>query len=176
MDIEQQLVIRVWKSFVELLPDFAVRRADVVRDHVSNDIVHIKHLGQLLCGAVVQECGALADNLGDAAAGADVSGVVEGFCEEPEAVDGAADEVSFAGCQQASAGDVRFPFLERVDFFPMLGDSADINDLPDQSIRDWDGAVDVSRLRGVVGDELNCVVDRPKLGFGGLRKDDELLG
>ena len=34
----------------------------------------------------------------------------------------------------------------------------------------------MSGLRCIVGDQLDSIIDRSKLGFGGLVKDDELLG
>ena len=74
-----------------------------------------------------QSC-ALADNLGDATACAHMRGVMEGSRKEPKAVDGTTHEVTLCLRENAAVGKVGFPLFEGVDFFPALGNAADLDD------------------------------------------------
>ena len=70
----------------------------------------------------------------------------------------------------------RFPLLERVHLLPPLHDAADFDHLMNQSVGKRGVAVNMSWLGGIVGDQLNDIVERSKLGFGGLAEYEQFFG
>ena len=68
-----------------------------------------------------------------------------------------------------------FPFLERVYLLPPLHDAADFNHLMNQSVGKRGVAVDMSWLGGVVGNQLNDIVERSELSFGGLAEYEQFF-
>jgi len=57
MYIEHKLVVGLGKSFLKLASDRAVRGTDVGADSVTDDVMYVKHLGQLACIEIVQKQG-----------------------------------------------------------------------------------------------------------------------
>ena len=176
VDVEEQLLIGVRETFPEFPLDGAVAGADVVLQHIANDQPHIFHLRQLGRAPVVQELGALEHVVAVRAGRARVAGVVEGARVEPETVDGATQAVAFGRGEQAAVAEVVFPFLDRVDGFPFLCDAAYFEELLEKGEGEGDGADEVRGLAGVVGDELDGVLEGAELGFGGAVEDWETLG
>ena len=124
----------------------------------------------------MEESCALANDLRDAAAGADVRGIVESLCEQPETVDGATDQKSLFVGQEATVGEIGLPLLERIYLFPSLRHSPDLDDLLYKSVRQRDRAIYMCQLGGVVRDELDDVVHGPVFYFGGLAEYEKFLG
>ncbi len=110
------------------------------------------------------------------AAFARVHAVVEGARIEPETVEGTAETVAFEGRKKAAVFEVVFPLFERVDVFPFGGDAADFDYLLEERVGKWDGTKDVGRLAGVVGYQLDGVLERAVLGFGGEGEDCQFGG
>lgn len=174
---EELLLLRVVREAVpEAAPEGAVAGADMVLQHVADDQADVLDLGQLGRAPVVQEGGALEDVGAALAGGARVGRGVEGARVEPEAVDGAAEEAALGGGEEPARGEVVFPFRERVDGFPFLGDAADFEELVEQRGGGWRRAHQVRGLAGVVGHQLDGVLEGAELGFGGAVEDWETLG
>lgn len=176
VDVEEEWLLRVREALAELALDGAVAGADVRLQHVADHLAHVFHLGQFGAAPVAQELGAL-ELVGAVHAGcAGVASVVEGARVQPETVDGAAEGVAFGGGEEAAVTEVVFPFLDGVDVFPFLGYAAHFEELVQERKGGGHGADEVRGLAGVVGDELDGVLQGAKLGFGGVVEDWETLG
>ena len=129
VDVEEVLLIRVREVLSELTLDRAVARTDVILQNVAVYFADVFNLGELGGGPVVQELGTLDDILPVHTRGAGVAGVVEGSRVKPQSVDGAAEAVPFRGCEEATVFEVVFPFLGRINFFPLVRCPANFNNL-----------------------------------------------
>ena len=105
-----------------------------------------------------------------------VPGIMESARVQPETIDSAAKIMTFGGSEQTSVFEVVFPFLERVDLFPFFGDAAYFEELLEKSEGGGDGADEVRGLAGVVGHELDGVLEGAELGFGSAVEDGKTLG
>jgi hypothetical protein len=141
-------------TFAEAMAHFAVGRADGVGDEVAEEEVGIVHFGEFGGGEVLEESGAFANDGRDGPGCACVGGGVEGAGVEPEAVEGAAEGVTFKVGEEAAVGVVVFPLFERVDIFVALGDSTGLDDLLKERLRDGYLASNVGRLRCVLCQKL----------------------
>lgn len=176
VDVEEELLLRVREALPEFALDGAVAGADVLLQHVAYHLAHIFHLGQFGCAPVVQELGTL-EQVGAVHAGcAWVASVVEGARVQPETVNGAAEGVAFRGGEKAAVTEVVFPFLDGVDVFPFLGYAAHFEELVQERKGGGRRADEVRGLAGVVGDDLDGVLQGAELGFGGVVEDWETLG
>ena len=176
VDVEEELLLRVREAFPEFALDGAVAGADVVLHHLAHHLAHVFHFGQVGCAPVAQELGALEHVAAVRARRARVARVVEGARVQPETVDGAAEGVPLGRGEQPAVAEVVFPFLGRVDVFPFLGYAAHFEELVQEREGGGHGADEVCGLAGVVGDELDGVLQGAELGFGGAVEDGETLG
>jgi hypothetical protein len=97
--------------------------------------------------------------------------VVKGRIEEPKTVQSAAQVETLGGSEETARSEVRLPFLEGVYLLVLLRDSARCDDLFEQSVGDGNITMDMGRLRGVLCDDLNDVVQRSVFGFCGVGED-----
>ena len=133
--------------------------------------MHIKHLGQFVRAEVVEQRGALTHGFWQRASKADMARVVKGRIEEPKTVQSAAQVETLGGSEETARSEVRLPFLEGVYLLVLLRDSARCDDLFEQSVGDGNITMDMGRLRGVLCDDLNDVVQRSVFGFCGVGED-----
>ena len=100
---------------------------------------------------------------------------MERFGVEPESIHSTTESVALMGAQQAAVREVGLPFLQRVDFFPLLGDATDFDRLLKKSVGDRDSTADVCGLGGVLREYLRDGVQGPKFSGGSRREDGETL-
>lgn len=72
--------------------------------------------------------------------------------------------------------EIELPLLHRIDLFPPLCYATDLNDMLEESNGGRNVAEVVCWLTGVMGDELNGVLEGPVLGFGCLEQNGQLRG
>ena len=133
VDVKEELLIRVWEVVSKLTLDRAVARTDVILQNVATYFADIFDLGELGGGPVVQEFSTLKDILPVHTRGTGVAGIVEGSRVEPKSVDGTAEAIPFGGCEEATVFEVVFPFLGRINFFPLVRCPANFDDLFQES-------------------------------------------
>jgi hypothetical protein len=101
--------------------------------------------------------------------------IVEGAGVEPEAVDGAAEGVAFEVGEETAVGVVVLPFLEWVDVFVALGYSTGLDDLLKEHLRYGYLTMSVRRLRCVLRQKLQDILDRSVLGICGFQQNEQPL-
>lgn len=94
MDVEEQLMGGVRVAFLVLAPNGAIGRTDVGADYLTQDVLRVEQLRELGSRVVLQQARTFRAGFGSSTLGAGMGGVVEGFCEEPQAVDCAAKGVA----------------------------------------------------------------------------------
>ena len=100
---------------------------------------------------------------------------VERFGVEPESVHSTTESITLMGSEKTAVREVGLPFLQRVDFFPLLGDATDFDRLLKKSVGDRDSTADVCGLGGVLREYLRDGVQGPKFSGGSRREDGEEL-
>jgi len=100
---------------------------------------------------------------------------VEGRIEQPEAIESAAQVEALNRREETAGSKIRLPFLEGVYLLVLLRNPACCYDLSEQSVGNGYVAMDVGRLRGVLCNDLNDVIQRSVFGFCGVREDQNAL-
>ena len=100
---------------------------------------------------------------------------MEGLVVQPQAVQRATHGPALLRSEHPPVRVRCFPFLERIDFLPFPGYSANLHHLLNECIADRNSEMMVGGLRGIMCADSDDVIDWPELSFDHSCKNGESL-